>query len=134
MENRLRKVFTQSTACCPENLSGNIWHVIETRKERKDRIRFWSFAAVGMVSFLFAIVTFRTMGTSFSQSGFFEYLSVAFSGGGVLASSWKELLLSLMNSLPFTSIILFLVPVFALLWSLSRAINFTKKSPLVLSA
>jgi hypothetical protein len=70
-------------------------------------------------SFISLFPTLKQLGASFSRSGFYEYFSLAFSdGGGVALSYWKEISLSLVESLPTLSIILFLTIVFILIISL----------------
>jgi hypothetical protein len=61
---------------------------------------------------------FKILINDFTQSGFYEYLSLAFSTKGLLFSYWKEFAFSLAESLPTMSIVLSLALLFIFFLSL----------------
>lgn len=67
-------------------------------------------------------------------SRFFTYLGLLFSEGSVVLAHWRELGLSLLESLPLFSFTLTLASLTALLWSLSLLARHRQSSALKLSA
>ncbi len=52
-----------------------------------------------------------------AHSGFYEYASLLFSGDASILSLWKELSLSLAETIPIFTVILFLAAIGAFVWS-----------------
>ena len=102
----------------PRTLLGSI--MLRITRERQScarrRVVFLTFSALGACAAL--VPALRYVGQELSQSGFYEYFSLAFSDGEILLASWKEFALLLAESLPLMGITLVFVALFALFASL----------------
>lgn len=107
----------------PERLYNQILARIKREKRRIARIRLAFFGVVATASLVFIIPSFQYVAQEFAQSGFYKYLFLLFSDGGIVLASWRELALSLAESLPATEITIFLATVFAFLVSAKLAIK-----------
>ncbi|MEI6843173.1 MAG: hypothetical protein WCK48_01530 [bacterium] len=99
----------------PENLDSLIYTKIGEERKRKAKVHlmYTSFVSVISLGALVPALTYLFHG--FSQSGFYEYFSLLISDGGTALSSWKEILLSLVESLPVLEVSAFLALVLVLL-------------------
>ena len=100
----------------PYGLLGSILARISEaqRRNARTRLAFWSAGALVALGALVPVL--RYAGQEFSQSGFYDYFSLLFSDGSMLlANSWKELALSLAESLPLMGVTLVLATFFVLL-------------------
>jgi hypothetical protein len=123
MDNNLKKVF-QKAIYNPENqLSDNIWRLIVSKENKKDKIRTWSYSITGVlsVSLLFPVIS--KMVDGFGSSGFFEYISLIFSDSSIILTYWKEFVLLIINSVPFMSFGLSLILVFVLFVSIKKVLG-----------
>ena len=118
MENELEKVFIKAKYEEKSNLADNIWDNIVRRNKRIINIKLWSFSFIGFFSFLGLIPAYKTLSSDLAQSGFYEYLSLVFSSNNSIFSYWKELVLSIAESLPTMSIVLSFSLIFILFLSL----------------
>jgi len=73
---------------------------------------------VGILSLVGLVPAFKILSSDLAHSGFYEYLSLTFEGGGVIISYWKELSLSIVESIPVMSTLLTLSLLFVCLLSL----------------
>ena len=103
----------------------SIFLAIAAREERRNRIRKWTLSTIVMVTGIATIPAVIELGTRASQSGSFQYLSLAFSGG--FASAWRDMMLAFVESLPIESLIICLAIIAICLWS-ARAVFRTTKS------
>jgi len=109
----------------PKGLEGRILARINMEEKRLAKVRTWIFGGSSLASFGLSAWAIVYLVESIKQSGFWQYLSLAFSDGTALAYS-KELSLSLVESLPIVSTILFLSAVGFFIWSFA-SINFINK-------
>jgi hypothetical protein len=95
----------------------------EATAERRKAFMFGLSTLVFVPTTIFvAVSSFET----FIQSGFYHYLSVIFSGENVFAY-WKELSLSLVESLPIFGLISLLAVSAASLWSVANTVTSIRK-------
>ena len=80
--------------------------------KKNARLEISVFVLIGFASLAGLIPAFKIMLSDLTQSGFYEYFSLIFSDGLTNSVYWKELSLSLAESLPAISIILTLSLVF----------------------
>jgi hypothetical protein len=118
MEENLKKTFEKLVYEPKVSLAENIWINIVKREKRFICVRLCVFSIVGFLSILGFIPALKSLFSEFTQSGFYEYLSIAFSSGNNLFSYWKELLSSLAESLPVVNIIFIFSLVFVFLLSI----------------
>jgi len=128
MNKNLREVFSRVNLKPNAGLADNIWNSIVMREKRIAKLKLGLFSLIGMLSLVGAVPVFKTLITDFTQSGFYEYFSLLFSSGSALASSWKELIYSLAESLPIFSIILSFMVVFVFFLSLRYVLQQIIKS------
>lgn len=124
MKDNYEKFFLNLEQIEPsEKLRGQILARIDFEKRRSARIRLAFFGTVAAASSVAIIPSFQYATGEFSQSGFYEYLSLLFSDSGAVLASWREFTLSLIESLPITEIAIFLAAVFVFLVSAKLAIR-----------
>ncbi len=134
MQDRLTKVFQKAKYEENFNLGKNIWLTLIKREKRNTQIKLWSFASMGFVSIIGLIPAIKILLTDLSQSGFYEYLSLAFSDSGLILSIWREFIFSLAESLPILSVIFTLSLIFIFFLSLKYLMKQIIKNQLLLTA
>ena len=105
MQDKLIKIFKEAKYEPDSTLPLSVWRAIIIREKRMAKIKLWSFSIVGIASLSILIPVFEMLLTDLAHSGFYEYFSLIFSDGGSMITYWKELSLSLVESLPLMSII-----------------------------
>jgi len=123
MEEKLKKAFSKATLNPPEFLAQDVWSSIVLYDRRINRLKLWVFSLIGLSSFLGLIQVSKILLNDFAHSGFYEYISLAFSSGGAIINYWRDFLSSLAESLPVISITLSLGLVFIFLLSLKYAMR-----------
>lgn len=108
----------------PADLYQSVFLNIKERQKKGARTRVFFLGLISFFSLASLFPLSSLIFKSFSQSGFFNYLSLAFSGDIIaLASFWKEFIFSLAESLPFTVIALLLSAVAVFLWSSNKVVK-----------
>lgn len=130
---RLSTLFKKVELQADEDLAKKIWLKIVSRNRKIIYIKITSFSLLGLFSLAGIVPAIVHLAEDFSNSGFYEYLSVAFSSNGNLASYWKELSFSLVESLPMLGVINVLLLVFILFISIKFVAKQIIKNQLVLS-
>ncbi len=105
MQDKLTKIFKSAKYETATDLNKKVWNTIIIRNKRNIRIKFWTFASMGLASFIGLIPVVKILLTDLAQSGFYEYFSLIFSDSGTIFLYWKELILSLAESLPIMSVV-----------------------------
>lgn len=90
---------------------------------RKERSYMILQSGLSLLSFVAFFPLTSALLESFSNSSLSQYFSLLLSGDGMLASYWQELTLSIVESLPIISIILFFAIGIIFTYSLNRAIR-----------
>lgn len=117
MDSDLINAF-QKVKYRPESrLSDDILLTILAKERKNSYIKLWVHSIIGAFSFVGLFPAFKLLLSDFTQSGFYQYLSLAFSDSYAI-SYWKEITLSITESIPITSLILSLVLVFIFILSL----------------
>jgi hypothetical protein len=93
-------------------------HFEQKRAAKKELVLVGSLTLGSLAAIIPAFSYFIS---SFIQSSFYQYLSVIFSDGTSVLIYWKEILMSLAESVPFWPIIIFSAVLVVFLWSASRA-------------
>jgi len=101
----------------PKALHANILARINVARTRAARIKSVLFGLTTVLSFAALIPAFTYLAQQFQQSGLYQYLSLIFSDGEVVLSYWQDYALSIVESIPFTEIIVFMTVLFVLLGS-----------------
>ena len=114
-------------------LAEKIWQVIEKRQKNKRRWRFFAFTSVGLISLGGLWPAFLALQAEISQSGFYDYFSLIIREKGLVFSFWRELALSLAESLPVMSLALVLSLFFVLFLSVRYLLKTRTASVALLS-
>jgi hypothetical protein len=130
VEQNLQKLFKNATYRPESQLSGDIWGVIKSRSTRITKIKKFSYLILSLLSLSGSIFSIKILIEQFTKLGFFRYLSLAFSDSGVIATYWKEYILSLADSLPVASLILSFFLLFILFISI-RKVSYQFKNKLL---
>lgn len=133
MEPKLTKALQKIKYDADSDLPENIWQFIVLREKHFTLIKLWSFVVMGVFSFIGLIPVFTTLLSDLKRSGFYEYLSLAFSGSGSLVTYWRDFILLLGESLPIVSLIATLTLVFIFFLSLKYTMRQIIKGHLSLS-
>lgn len=112
MEQELVKAFKKAKYEADPALVSNICQNVILRNKRSAILRLWGFSITSLVSFVALIPAWKALLNDLTQSGLYEYLSLAFSNSGSVLSYWKEFTLSIAEALPTMSIMLSLSLVF----------------------
>jgi len=117
MESELIKVFQKVKYNPKSQLSDDILRVILKKERKNTNIKLWAYSIIGLFSFVGLISAFNSLLFGFIKSGFYQYLMAAFSSNRAI-SYWKEIILSITESIPMTNLTFFLVLVFIFILSL----------------
>ncbi len=122
MRKPLQKIFSQATHEPEQELSSVIWRgICKQEKAEKSRI-VWGYSIAGIASLSGLVFIIKDILNSFTQSGFYDYMSLVSSDGGALTKYWKEFTFSITESLPTTSIMLSFLLLFIIFISLRRVV------------
>ena len=108
----IKSTFKQAKYEPNTELKNKIWNKILLHNRRIVYFKLISFSFIGITSLIGFIPMFKILINDFTQSGFYEYFSLAFSNGGIFSIYWKEFALSLVESLPTMNIALLFVLLF----------------------
>ena len=120
MEQNLQKLFKQASFQPESRLSGDILLSIEVKSSRIAKWKTIGYMSVSVLSLSLSVLSIKSVIEQFTTTGFYNYLSLAFSDSGVIATYWKEYILSLADSLPIMSIILSFSLLFILFISIKK--------------
>ena len=113
MDQNLKKAFKNAKYEPQNGLAFNVLNSINNKLSFQNKVKLWVYASISIVSFAGLFPMFKYLAGEFASSGSYEYFSLLYSdGGSVLTSYWKDFTLSLVESLPLTSMILTLALIF----------------------
>ncbi len=107
----------------PQELSGIVLSRVHKAQKQRVVLRmsfFGSFCIGSLIAVLYAGMYFVQATT---QTGFSQYISLLFSDGAALLTSWKEFSLLLVESVPLTHGVVVLITVGLFVWSLSKVLE-----------
>ena len=132
MSEKVKRVINIAKYESDEDLSEKIWSSLIIRKQKIAKLKLWVFSSVSAISLVGLFPMLKVLVSDFRESGFYEYLSIAFSNSNILGSSWKELTFSLAESVPTISIVLTFAVLFIFFLSFRYAIKQIIKGQLTL--
>ncbi|HUC88751.1 MAG TPA: hypothetical protein VMR49_01840 [Candidatus Paceibacterota bacterium] len=112
MKKNLYIIFKQAIYYPENQLSDDIFRAINNKEAKSAKIKLWIYSSAVALSLAGLIPAIKDLSLQFSNSGFYEYLSLAFSSNGSIISYWKEFMLSLADSLPVESLMFSLLLLF----------------------
>ena len=120
MEENLQKIFKKASLHPESRLSGDIWSLIESKNTQIIKWKTFGYLSLSILSLSGSVLSIKSLIEELSNLGFYDYLSLAFSDSGVIATYWKEYTLSLVDSLPIASLIVTFFLIFVLFISIRR--------------
>jgi len=121
VEQNLQKLFKNATYSPEGRLSGDVWKAIEYKSTQITKWKRFGYLGASVLSLSGSVFSIKSLIAEFSKLGFYDYLSLAFSDSGVIATYWKEYTLSLVDSLPIASLAVLFFLLFVLFISIRRA-------------
>jgi hypothetical protein len=102
----------------PEGLYRAVISRVSAEQNRSAKKRF--VVAVGslVASVAASVAAVLVLATSLTQSGFWKFVSLAFSDGGTVMTYWRQFSMSLLESFSMPEMVVSLVCVFAVMLSL----------------
>lgn len=104
----------------PDNLRAKILLAIESRVQRRRRIKAGCFFVLDLSSFFALVWSAIYLGNLLGQSGFYNYLTLLWSDSSLISVIWYDFATSLSESLPVVGLSVFLLFGLVFLWSASR--------------
>jgi len=124
MEKEYKKLINQLKDIeVTEQVRKRILVWINMAEKRRLRIRLAIFGTSTIVSFSLSYLAIVYLVGKIQESGFWQYLSLFFSGDGVVYTYWKELTYSLIESLPVVGVIASLAAIGLFIWSSTKIIR-----------
>lgn len=114
----------------PEGLEELILKSISKERHKSAIFRLTSLGTISTASLFVLVKASISLWQSFSQTGFYDYLSLIISDGSVITTYWKEFAFLLVESLPLIGLILLLSSMTIFIWSSAKAL---KDARLILS-
>lgn len=121
MEQNLQKLFKNAVYHPEGRLSGDIYNAIEYRNNKIIKWKRFGYLSLSILSLSGSIFSIKSLIEQSTRLGFYNYLSLVFSDSGIIATYWREYILSLVDSLPVASLILSFFLLFILFISVKRA-------------
>lgn len=109
MEEKLKTVLQRLAYQPDAGLAGRIWGAILRRSRRRAALRISATSLAGLLSGAGLYEAGRALFAALARSGFYQYLSLAFSGHGIFSAYSKDVVLSIAESLPAGTLIVTLI-------------------------
>ncbi|MFA6392923.1 MAG: hypothetical protein WCW54_02475 [Candidatus Paceibacterota bacterium] len=123
MDENLSKLLKQAKNYPKTGLPDDVWRAIQIKQTKSLKRESFIYSIVGILSLGGFVFVSLSLKKQFSTSGFFQYVSLIFSDGNLLATYWKEYLLTLTDSLPVASLGAFTFLLVSMLISLKKVIH-----------
>jgi hypothetical protein len=124
MKNKYKKLLgTVNLVEPPKGLRGRVLSFIKEKEAQAAKIRAWMFGSGSALSFGLSLWAVTYLTEKVQETGFWQYFSLLFSGDGTVYMYWKELTLSLAESLPIVSFIVFLAAIGFFIWTSANALR-----------
>ena len=120
MRQDLKTILSTNNLSPRQDLEADIIRVVYAQNARRIIVRFWASVVVGVASIAGLVPAVANMSAKLTQSGFYEYLTLAFSNGGIISKYGSDLAIALGESIPGVSITVFLIVVVVFLWSVKN--------------
>ena len=120
MRKDYEKLFSRFTTVEPaEGLLGKIMERIRREKHILAVKRRLVVISLGFFASAAALIpVFNLTRTDLAESGFLQFLSLAFSDFGVVINYWQTFTMSLLETMPAITLAMFFAVILAFLWSL----------------
>lgn len=112
----------------PEGLVADIIAAVRCENARRRRTRAVTFGIMSVGSLVIAVFAYTSVSHALSSTGFSHYLSLLFSDTSLVAAYWRELVLSILETVPILSVAAMLAAVFLFLWSLGNMMQSIRRT------
>lgn len=85
-------------------IADKIWEKLIRKEIKINKIKTYFFSSLAIMSLMAMVPVFKLLFNDLNKSGIFDYISIALFYSGSILGYWKELSLSILESLPITSI------------------------------
>jgi hypothetical protein len=129
MNEEFKKILNKVDTCevsVPAGLADSIILKIDNNAKQQAKLKTLGLGFVSVLSIITSVPIISQIITSFTQSGFYNYLSIIFSDGDVAIVYWKEILLTLAESLPVIAIISLLIVLAIFTWSVLKTASIVR--------
>ncbi len=106
----------------PAALYRKVFSYITLRQQRLARVHAFLLGMLTVFSGIVLVPALQYVAAEFYASGFYEFASLALSDHTLFLSAWRELTLSMLESLPSVALLLLFAVGTSLTWSLTRTI------------
>lgn len=120
MEDKYAKLFRNLETREASGLESKIIARLRAEEGRLARVKSFVFGTSSAASFGFSVWAVAYLAECIKTSGFGHYLSLALSGDGAIYSYWREIGLSLAESLPIVGFITVLAAIGFFIWSFTK--------------
>jgi hypothetical protein len=131
MEEKLKNILKNNIYSAPASLPKEIWNRINRREKKLIQLKLSVFSLTGLFSLIGTLSISKKLLLDFTQTGFYDYLSLIFSSK--ISYFWKELSYSLIESLPLMSFLMFISVIFIFCISLKYILKQINKGELLLN-
>jgi hypothetical protein len=129
MDKTYRKLLARLEFIAPpETLNPEILGVVRALEMRRARIRTFLYGTSAVIATGATAVASVFVHQSLAQSGFYEYVTLIFSGDAVVFRFWRELALTLIDSVPALGLAFLVAGVTFLMWTGMQTIVYARKS------
>jgi hypothetical protein len=122
----LERIENQETSI-PKDLVNNIIFSVDQKNHQRSKIKTLSLSFVSIASLALSIPIISELITSFTQSGIYNYFSLIFSDSDIAVMYWKEIIVTLAESIPIISVISLLAILAIFTWSTLKAMSEARK-------
>ena len=124
MSQNIKKLFNLTDqANSPVGLADLVLARLGQEQKKHARRNLLIFGAVDIFSIAGLVLAGLSLVNLLASSSFYNYLSLLWSDSGTLALYWQELLMSLVESLPFLGLTVFLVVILVTMVSLAKTLT-----------
>ena len=104
MEQDLQKLFKQAIYHPESRLSEDIWLTVLEKRKKELKLRAYGYTSLGIFSLLLGGFSISNLVARSIETGFYDYISLAFSDAPRIFNYWHDYSATLINSLPVASL------------------------------
>ena len=134
MPKDLTQLFQENAGGAPFGFSDTVLKAVRRAADKHARQRQYLWGAFSIASLGAVALSGLYAVHSASASGFSSYFSLLFSDGSTIAGLWREVGLSLLESLPVVAGIAVLGSIVAVLWSLRNLSKYSQNGRLIIGS
>lgn len=120
MKNNLKELFKKIDINPSNFLLDNILSKIELERIRIKKINLFVYSFFGVLSLAGSVFSAKYLIKGLISLGFFDYISLIFSNGAILISTWREYLFATLETLPILGLASFSLLLFLLFLSVKK--------------